>query len=51
MKLRKLRQVSYKVLQNEDIIKLDCPALNKQFAARNYQPKFYVSYLMMHQNI
>jgi len=28
-----LRQVSYKVLQNEDIIKLDCPALNKQFAA------------------
>jgi molecular chaperone DnaK len=28
-----LRQVSYKVLQNEEIIKLDCPALNKQFAA------------------
>jgi molecular chaperone DnaK len=28
-----LRQVSYKVLQNEDIIKLDCPALGKQFAA------------------
>ena len=28
-----LRQVSYKVLQTEDIIKLDCPALNKQFAA------------------
>ena len=28
-----LRQVSYKVLQNEDIIKLDCPALTKQFAA------------------
>ena len=28
-----LRQVSYKVLQNEDIIKLDCPALNKKFAA------------------
>jgi len=28
-----LRQVSYKVLQNEDIIKLDCPALSKQFAA------------------
>merc|ERR1712227_881515 len=28
-----LRQVSYKVLQGEDIIKLDCPALNKQFAA------------------
>jgi len=28
-----LRQVSYKVLQTEDIIKLDCPALSKQFAA------------------
>jgi len=28
-----LRQVSYKVLQNEDIIKLDCPAVKKQFAA------------------
>merc|ERR1711998_409676 len=28
-----LRQVSYKVLQNEDIIKLECPALDKQFAA------------------
>ena len=28
-----LRQVSYKILQTEDIIKLDCPALNKQFAA------------------
>jgi|TARA_B110001450_G_scaffold251653_1_gene272081 molecular chaperone DnaK len=28
-----LRQVSYKVVQTEDIIKLDCPALNKQFAA------------------
>lgn len=28
-----LRQVSYQVLQNEDIIKLDCPALAKQFAA------------------
>ena len=28
-----LRQVSYKVLQTEDIIKLDCPALEKQFAA------------------
>jgi len=28
-----LRQVSYKVLQTEDIIKLDCPALGKQFAA------------------
>jgi molecular chaperone DnaK len=28
-----LRQVSYKVLQTEDIIKLDCPALNKKFAA------------------
>jgi|TARA_B110000971_G_scaffold221817_1_gene270760 molecular chaperone DnaK len=28
-----LRHVSYKVLQNEDIIKLDCPALSKQFAA------------------
>ena len=28
-----LRQVSYKVIQSEDIIKLDCPALNKQFAA------------------
>jgi len=28
-----LRQVSYKVIQTEDIIKLDCPALNKQFAA------------------
>ena len=28
-----LRQVSYKVIQTEDIIKLDCPALNKQFEA------------------
>lgn len=28
-----LRQVSYKVLKTEDIIKLDCPALSKQFAA------------------
>jgi len=28
-----LRQVSYKVLQTEDIIKLECPALDKQFAA------------------
>ena len=28
-----LRQVSYKILQTEDIIKLDCPALEKQFAA------------------
>jgi molecular chaperone DnaK len=28
-----LRQVSYKVIQTEDIIKLDCPAVNKQFAA------------------
>jgi len=28
-----LRQVSYKVLQTEDIIKLDCPALSKQFAS------------------
>ncbi len=28
-----LRQVPYKVLQTEDIIKLDCPALGKQFAA------------------
>jgi molecular chaperone DnaK len=28
-----LRQVSYKILQNEDIIKLDCPAVKKQFAA------------------
>jgi len=28
-----LRQVSYKILQTEDIIKLDCPALGKQFAA------------------
>lgn len=28
-----LRQVSYKVIQTDDIIKLDCPALNKQFAA------------------
>ena len=28
-----LRQVSYKVVQTEDIIKLDFPALNKQFAA------------------
>ena len=27
-----LRQVSYKVLQTEDIIKLDCPALSKQFS-------------------
>merc|ERR1712137_437650 len=28
-----LRQVPYTVLQTEDIIKLDCPALGKQFAA------------------
>ena len=28
-----LRQVSYKVIQTEDIIKLDCPGLGKQFAA------------------
>jgi molecular chaperone DnaK len=28
-----LRQVSYKILQTEDIIKLECPALQKQFAA------------------
>ena len=28
-----LRQVSYKVIQTEDIIKLDCPALSKQYAA------------------
>ena len=28
-----LRQVSYKVIQTEDIIKLDCPALSKQFAS------------------
>ena len=28
-----LRQVPYKVIQTEDIIKLDCPALGKQFAA------------------
>ena len=28
-----LRQVSYKVLQTDEIIKLDCPALDKQFAA------------------
>ena len=28
-----LRQVPYKVIQTEDIIKLDCPALSKQFAA------------------
>jgi len=28
-----LRQVSYKVIQTEDIIKLDCPAVKKQFAA------------------
>jgi molecular chaperone DnaK len=28
-----LRQVSYKVIQTEDIIKLQCPALSKQFAA------------------
>nr|YP_010930409.1 heat shock protein 70 [Ochrosphaera neapolitana]WKK50137.1 heat shock protein 70 [Ochrosphaera neapolitana] len=28
-----LRQVPYKVLQAEDIIKLDCPAIGKQFAA------------------
>jgi molecular chaperone DnaK len=28
-----LRQVSYKVLQTEDIIKLECPALQKQLAA------------------
>ena len=28
-----LRQVSYKVLQTDDIIKLDCPALQKKFAA------------------
>merc|ERR1719235_2186009 len=28
-----LRQVSYKVLENDGIIKLSCPALSKQFAA------------------
>merc|ERR1711939_1169928 len=28
-----LRQVSYNVIQTEDIIKLDCPSLKKQFAA------------------
>jgi len=28
-----LRQVPYTILQSEDIIKLDCPTLNKQFAA------------------
>jgi molecular chaperone DnaK len=28
-----LRQVSYKVIQTDDIIKLNCPSLNKQFAA------------------
>merc|ERR1711935_653738 len=28
-----LRQVSYKVIQTDDIIKLDCPALSRQFAA------------------
>jgi len=28
-----LRQVSYKVLENDGIIKLNCPALSKQFAA------------------
>jgi len=28
-----LRQVLYKVIQTEDIIKLDWPALDKQFAA------------------
>merc|ERR1711933_334099 len=28
-----LRQVSYKILQNEDTIKLACPALNKNLAA------------------
>ena len=28
-----LRQVSYNVIQTEDIIKLDCPALGKKFAA------------------
>merc|ERR1712087_493686 len=28
-----LRQVPYSVIQTEDIIKLDCPALGKQFAA------------------
>ena len=28
-----LRQVPYKVIQTEDIIKLDCPAVGKQFAA------------------
>jgi molecular chaperone DnaK len=28
-----LRQVPYKVIQTEDIIKLECPALGKQFAA------------------
>ena len=30
-----LRQVSYKVIQTEDTIKLDCPALNKKFAAED----------------
>jgi molecular chaperone DnaK len=28
-----LRQVPYKILQTEDIIKLECPALGRQFAA------------------
>jgi molecular chaperone DnaK len=28
-----LRQVPYKVIQTDDIIKLDCPAVKKQFAA------------------
>jgi chaperone protein DnaK len=34
-----LRQVSYKVIQTEDIIKLDCPALSKQFAAEEISAK------------
>ena len=34
-----LRQVSYKVIQTEDTIKLDCPALNKKFAAEEISAK------------
>ena len=46
-----LRQVSYKVLQTEDIIKLDCPALKNNLRLKKFQHKFYVNLLMMHQNI
>ena len=36
-----LRQVSYKVLQTEEIIKLDCPAIGKQFAAEEISAQVF----------